>query len=82
MELQGVSGQEIVEDEKSLLTQLRIADGDQKVVFHLLEDLEPALSLMAALEFCRIGTANIKNLHVVSFEHLIPSADDNINQSI
>jgi len=71
-----------VQDQQALLAQIRITNGHQKVVLHLLEDLEPRLSLVGRLELGGVSTANIENLHVVLLQRFKLSADHNINKGV
>ena len=50
LELETITGEEIVQDLNATITDLRITDTDKEVVLNLLEDLEPALVLDAVHE--------------------------------
>ena len=50
LELETITGKEIVQDLDATITDLRVTDTDKEVVLNLLEDLEPALVLDAVHE--------------------------------
>ena len=50
LELETITGEEIVQDLDATITDLRVTDTDKEVVLNLLEDLEPALVLDAVHE--------------------------------
>ena len=71
-----------MEDCDALFAEFGIANGDKEVVLHLLEDLEPALSLVAVLELARIATADVQDLHMVGLERLVLRLDNHINECV
>ena len=50
LELETITGEEIVKDLDATITDLRVTDTNKEVVLDLLEDLEPALVLNAVHE--------------------------------
>ena len=67
---------------KALLAELGVTDGDEEIVLHLLEDLEPALGLVTVHELARVSTADCEDLHVICLERLVLSLYNCINESI
>ena len=68
-----------MKNEQTLVTEVLIANRNQEVIFKLLEHLEPAFSLVAAVELSGISTAHIQNLHVILLQHFKSSANNYIN---
>ena len=50
LELETITGEEVMQDLDATITDLRVTDTDKEVVLNLLEDLEPALVLDAVHE--------------------------------
>jgi hypothetical protein len=50
LELETITGEEVMKDLEAAITDLRVTDTDKEVVLDLLEDLEPALILDAVHE--------------------------------
>ena len=50
LELETITGEEVMQDLDATITDLRVTDTDKEVILDLLEDLEPALVLDAVHE--------------------------------
>ena len=50
LELETITGEDVMQDLDATITDLRVTDTDKEVVLNLLEDLEPALVLDAVHE--------------------------------
>lgn len=71
-----------MQDQQALLAQIRVTNGHQKVVLHLLEHLEPRLTLVGRLELGRVSTTHIENLHVVLFQRFKLATDHYIYKGV
>jgi hypothetical protein len=82
LELELFSCQEVVENVKTLSTQLIVTDGDQEVLLHFLKDLQPAFIQLSAQELSAVSTTDHEDVHVFSLEWLILVLNDDVNQGI
>lgn len=82
VELEGVASQEILQYSQSLLAYLWVTHANQDIVLHLDPDLKPALILVGVVEFCRVASTQVKDLHVVFVEGLELSLEDDVYEGV